>query len=77
MWDVWIEGYRATEEYGTHEFLGKFRGKTFQEACKAAAMEKLARCDMDTFNKYYNEKRNTWWGCHFYDNEADAAKDFG
>lgn len=76
MWDVWIEGYQATGEHGHHELVGKFSGKTFQEACKSAAME-LARCDMETFNKYYNKNQNTWWGCSFYDNEADAAKYFG
>lgn len=76
MWDVWIEGYQATGEHGHHKFVGSFRVGSFQDACTLAAL-KLARGNMYTFNKYYDMQKNTWWGCHFYSNEADAAKDFG
>lgn len=76
MWDVWIEGYQATGEHGHHKFVGSFRVGSFQDACILAAL-KLARGSWKTFNRYYNMEQNTWWGCHFYDNEADAAKDFG
>ena len=75
-WDVWVEGYQATGEHGYHEFVGTFSAASFEDACKIAAM-KLAEGDMKTFNHYYDEKDNTWWGCSFYDNEADAARNFG
>ena len=76
MWDVWIEGYHAQGDQGYHEFVGSFSADSFQNACTVAAMV-LARGDVDTFNRYYNKEKNTWWGCSFYYNEADAAKYFG
>lgn len=76
MWDVWIEGYHAQGDRGYHEYVGSFSVDTFQDACILAAL-KLARWNWETFNRYYNMEQNTWWGCHFYDNEADATKGFG
>lgn len=76
MWDVWIEGYHAQGDRGYHKYVGSFSADSFQDACTVAAM-KLARGNIDIFNRYYDKQKNTWWGCHFYDNEADASKDFG
>lgn len=68
---VWSEGYCCTGQTGTAQYVGKGIGNTFQEACKDALLKK--KWDMS----YYDEKRNTYWGCAFYDNEIDARKNFG
>lgn len=68
---IWLEGYQATGEHGTATCLGSHQGETFQDACKQAV---IAR-DMDL--KSYSEERNTYWGCRFFDNEAEAREGFG
>ena len=71
IFDIWSEGYSATSEHGTAQFLGTYSAPTFKEACKIALKDK--EWDM----KYYNENRNTYWACRFFDNEVDARKSFG
>ena len=70
-YEVWNEGYSATGESGTAQFLGVHEVDTFKEACKKALIAN------DWEMEYYNEKTNTYWGCSFYDNETDARKNFG
>lgn len=70
--EVWSEGYAATGEHGTAQFLGKYKGIDFKDACMKMMLDQKWEID-----KFYSEKYNTYWGCKFYDNEKDARKHFG
>ena len=72
-YELWTEGHTATGESGEATFHGKFKGNTFKEAIQAfkdtLTDERSIRCvDVE------NEK---FWGCRFFDNEADARRSFG
>jgi hypothetical protein len=69
--DLWMEGYRATGDHGTAQYLGKVEAKTFQEACDVFCKERMAEPWL------YDATRRTYWGCQIFDNEADARKRFG
>tara|TARA_R110000744_G_scaffold242781_1_gene359840 strand:+ start:2526 stop:3005 length:480 start_codon:yes stop_codon:yes gene_type:complete len=69
--EVWSEGYRATGERGTAQFLGTYEAETFKEACKIALKDK--GWDLDS----YDEINNTYWACRFFDSEDKARKSFG
>lgn len=74
---VWNEGYATSGESGTAQILTRengnslWEGNTFQEACENALI--TLNWDM----RYYDKQRNTYWGCRFFDNEAQARKSFG
>jgi hypothetical protein len=74
---VWIEGYAATGEHGGAQQLvtpdGKteWEGETFKEVVKNALKE------LEWSMGYYDEEKNTYWGCRFFDNEIEARKSFG
>jgi len=70
MWNVWMEGFRATGESGPATFCGTFPGKTFAEACTNWNKE-------EGTPGYFNAKQLTYWGCCLYDNEIDARRSFG
>ncbi len=70
-YEVWSEGYMATGEHGTAQFLGTEEGETFPEACVKALKKK--KWSMSS----YDPERNTYWACRFFDNEADARKSYG
>ena len=73
-YEVWCEGsfIQGDERPTPAQFLGTHYGKDFKEACQNAMEYKGWEVD-----KYYNEEKNTFWGCRFYDNETDARKAFG
>lgn len=72
-YEVWLEGYIATGESSEAHFYGLHKAASFKEACmKAMTIHKFS--DLD---KYYNEENNTYWACHFYNNELEARKSFG
>ena len=71
-WNVWLEGFAATGNISRARFLGVHQAATFKEACAIAIRA------FDDYNEScYSPERNTYWGCHFFDNEADARKSFG
>lgn len=77
-YQIWSEGYQVTGNQGTAQRLTftknedtMWEGETFQKACENAL--KVLKWDMS----YYDAKRNTYWACRFFDNEADARKSFG
>ena len=72
IWQVWIEGYNATGNSKTASLKGLYWGETFQDAVKAYA-ETLNPND----RSYFNSDFSAFWGCKFYDNEADARRMFG
>ncbi len=84
--DVWEEGFAATGQRGEARFLGKLKGRNFQDACMRyflkRELEFREEADksgdwIDTERWDYNPYRNTYWGCNLYDNEIDARKSFG
>lgn len=84
-YEIWMEGYAATGEYGPAQMIGKGIGTTFDEAVKDYmskkpnhGIEENGRKRYTTDEAYYNRKSN-WniWACNLFDNEADARKAFG
>lgn len=73
-YEVWMEGYSATGEHGTHHLIGKVKANSFKEACDIAIKNWCTKRD---YKLYWDSKQLTFWGCKCYDNEADAAKNFG
>jgi len=71
-YQVWMEGFNIQGNSPVEaEFLGVHKAKDFPSAC-AKALD-VGKRDP----KLYSAKNNTYWGCNFYDNEADARKSFG
>jgi hypothetical protein len=64
---IWSEGYSTTGSSGTALSHGFSAGETFEDAC----IDKFAD------NEYYNQERNTLWGCRLFDNQRDARRTFG
>ena len=77
-YEVWMEGHRVEPEGEgkpvPHQFIGKFKGLDFQDACRVAA-NTLADGKLYDFFKYYDRANNTWRGCRFFDNEKDASEE--
>ena len=71
MFEVWTEGYQATGERSPASFHGVFRAPTFADAVKRCVKEKK----FDT--RCFDPERLSYWGCRFFDNEADARRSFG
>jgi hypothetical protein len=71
-YQIWNEGFSVTGQSSPAQFLGEFEAESFEEACVIAM--KVKGWDI---KNYYDPERNTFWGCKFYDNEADARKYFG
>lgn len=77
--EVWTEGWSATGGHSPAQFLGVYEGATFADACRAWAMEqKPSEGYTDPMRQLWRDgDPPTWWGCRFFDNEADARKAFG
>lgn len=71
QYQIWTEGYIATGESSGATYHGLSKGETFKQAIENFMEEN------DWDKKLYNSERLTFWGCKFYDNEADARKTFG
>lgn len=69
--EIWVEGYAATGEHAPASFEGIYAGNSFKEACVEMMLDKS--WDL----RYYDKERNTYWGCRFFDNEAEARQTFG
>lgn len=71
LYEIWVEGFAATGQYGLAHKLGEERGETFEDACAKfmTYRPKLA--------EVYNPKTNTHWGCKLFDNKLDAMRKFG
>ena len=67
IYPIFAEGFVATCESGEAKFEGLCVGLDFKDACKSFFKD----------NEYYDETRNTLWGCRLFDNLNDAQKGFG
>lgn len=74
-YEVWMEGYSCTGQSKQHEFIGAVKAESFEKACEIAVKQWCK--SVADFDKYYDAKTQTFWGCKCYDNESDAAKGFG
>lgn len=68
---IWLEGYLITGGGGGAVFEGTWKGKDFRDA--VLRMVKAKGLDDSNFN----EERLSYWGCRYFDNEADARRTFG
>jgi hypothetical protein len=84
--DIWMQGYSATGEYSQAQYIGKFSGRNFQDACMRFFMAKEleSRKNYDLNDEYfdtarfdYNGHSNSYWSRKLFDNEVDARKMFG
>ena len=71
---IWLEGYAATGNSAPARYMGVHEGTCFEDACLTACRENFGPRETA---RYYDAERNTYWGMHFYSNEADARKYFG
>ena len=69
-YEVWMEGYRVNEGSKPHEFIGKVKAETFEEACYYAVRDWCK--NKADFYRYYDPKKQSYWGCRCYDNEKDS-----
>jgi hypothetical protein len=71
-YQIWSEGYSCTVDYSGASFICEEQGNTFAEACITAHSK-------GKFEGYgnFDPKALSLWGCHLFDNEADARKSFG
>jgi hypothetical protein len=76
-YEVWMEGFIISGQEGkAHRVVSEqgktlWEGETFKDAVKQAVQEAIKD------KQYYDPERNTYWGCRFFDNEAEARKSFG
>lgn len=88
VFQIWMEGYRATGESGVATIVGTGEGETFDEAVKDFMAKdqnnKNHGVEENTRNRYrtqeaYDNRDSNWniWACDLYDNHGDAAKAFG
>jgi hypothetical protein len=73
LWNVWTEGYRVTGNRQSAVFHGRYSGVTFQDAL----MRFRDSLEDKKTQKLVNIRNGTFWGCRFFDNEADARESFG
>ena len=76
-YDVWMEGYSIQGDTSKAYLLGTEEALTFKEAC-VKLLERLGEDKQLGWKMtYYKPETNTYWGCRFFNNEADARKSFG
>ncbi len=68
-YEIWCEGYLCTGASGKHRYIGKSKGRTFEDACY--------RYFKKHPDESYNRRSNTIWGCKLYRSERESASTFG
>lgn len=71
VYQVWLEGFSATGQNGTAQFLGEQVGLNFRDAVVKILIGQ--GWNMALFDPI----KISYWGCRFFDNEKDARKNFG
>jgi len=87
LYEVWMEGYRATGENGTATLIGKAMARNFGQACHivmASEYLKNAKKEIDERTKRldsvrwdYDPSSFTYWGCRLFWSEELARKSYG
>ena len=70
-YEIWSEGYSATGGTGGATYHGEVPAKNLKDACK-----KYAKLHPE-FNKYFDKKAMTLWGCGLFDSEEKSRRRFG
>lgn len=70
--DLWLEGYQCMEGSSTAVCLGTYDAGNLRDAVQQWVNE-----EPNERKQYVDLLRLTYWGCRFFDNEADARKTFG
>lgn len=71
---LWREGFAVTGNSGKAKYLGRYKAKTFEEACEKWA-ETLHESDRRFYKRIGNEA--SFCGCRIFDNEEEARRAFG
>ncbi len=74
-YEIWMEGYAATGESGTAQYVGSVKAKSFGGAC--IKFSKTKEGIKKQWDEYFDSKKLSYWGCRLYDNETDARRAFG
>lgn len=73
-YSLWMEGFQATGQSSTAQYLGDFEGNSFNDACDNWANT----IDEPKYYKSGNDEcRPSYWACRIFDNENDARNCFG
>ena len=67
LFQVWREGWVATEDRGYAARMGEAEADSFEEACQIVLEG----------NKYFDPERLTWWVCHLFPSGTLARERFG
>lgn len=70
---LWMEGFAATGESGTAQYIGTYNAKDLDDAVKQYMEVRPNSVHWDRFGR----GRHAIWACEIFDNEADARKSFG
>lgn len=70
--EIWMEGFAITGQRQGASKLGVYQANTFDEA-----VEMYKKENPKSKVHKYEDGGYGWWGCNFYDNEAEARKSFG
>ena len=71
--EVWMEGYRATGDSARAKLHGTYKAENLEQAVRQWVTEGRGDARM----RHMNWEALTFWGCRFFDNEADARETFG
>lgn len=73
-YSLWMEGYSVTGNSSTAQYLGEFKGTSFNDACDnwAKTIE-----EPEYYKPGTDKYRPSYWACYIFDNEIDAKKSFG
>ena len=67
---VWSEGFSVTGMYQPDFFMGSYDAYSFREACMKAMRDN--DYSEEDIKEYYDPKKNSYWGCSFYEQAPDA-----
>lgn len=74
LYEIWSEGFRVSGETGSKAYkLGEQEANSFIEACDLFVKSN------PQYKGCYKKVKGVpyYWGCRWYDNEADARRSFG
>jgi len=69
QFSIWSEGYMASGDRATAQYLGTSWGETFEEAC-----QNFATPEVQKHYGSFTPNPPALWGCRLYDNEVDARR---
>jgi hypothetical protein len=75
IYKIWMEGYAATGEKSTAQYVGSVKAKSFKEAC--IKFSKTKEGIEKQWDEFFEPQNLSFWGCKLFDNEIDARRAFG